>query len=226
MGLHLYCVVAPGHAPPAGLRGVDGAAVRVVAVHGLGVWASPAPAPPRASVEVARAHHEVIAAAMDGATPVPLRFGQWVKDEDALRAATADRAAPWRAELEALAGTAEFGVRVLDPRLAGAARDVRPAAGVSGRAYLEALAGRDAERTRRTAAGAAVAAALATRLGALVLRARTEPLATAHGLVSIAHLVDRTDEAAYRDAVAAAARDFGELRLFTSGPWPPYSFVS
>lgn len=226
MGLHLYCVTASGIAPPVGLCGVDGAPVLAVALDGVSVWASSAAAAPRASVAGVRAHHAVVEAAMDAATPVPLRFGQWLADEAALRAATRDRVADWAEELRTLVGTAEYGVRVLDPRLPPAARDVRPAAGVSGRAYLEALAGRDAERARRTAAGTAVAAALDDRLGTLVRRTRTEPLATAHGLVSIAHLVVRSDEAAYRAALSDAAQRFAELRLVPSGPWPPWSFVA
>jgi hypothetical protein len=225
MGFHLYCVTTAAITPE-GVGGIDGAAVQAIASGGIAAWASPADAPLRASLDAARAHNAVVEAAHRLETPVPLRFGQWLPDEASVRARLAERADDWRTQLAALAGTAEFGVRILDPARPGPAQDVRPESTGAGRAYLEALAGRETERARRSAAGQEIAAALEQDLGGTVLRARVDPLETAHGLATIAHLVRRNDAAAYRSTLERAIAGRPELQFLTSGPWPPYSFAS
>ena len=229
MGFHLYCVTGAGLTPD-DVAGIDGARVHAVVADDVAVWASHAPAPLRASIDAVRAHNAVVEAAHAAETPVPLRFGQWLADETAVRECLAERAATWRAQLADLAGTAEYGVRVVDPALENTAQDVRPDRTGTGRAYLESLAGRDSERGRRVEVGTAIADWLEGRLAnggdRLVLRARVDPLESAHGLVSIAHLVRRADDAVYRSALAAAIEERPELHFLTSGPWPPYSFAS
>lgn len=139
MGLHLYCVTPAEHLPHE-VTGLDDAPVATVLVDGLAVWVSDMDARAGASIESAQRHHAVVEAAMRSVTPVPLRFGQWLPDEDAVRTRAAARAAEWREQLLALAGTAEFTVRILDPAIDGPARDVRGELAGSGRAYLEAVA--------------------------------------------------------------------------------------
>lgn len=224
MGFHLYCVTAAADTPQ-DVRGIGGAVVTAIVDNDLAVWTTAADAPLRASLEAVRAHNAVVEAAQQQETPVPLRFGQWLPDEAAVRSRLSARAAEWRAQLAAFAGTAEYGVRVVDRGLAASAQDVRPASTGSGRAYLEALAGRENERARRIAAGQEIAAVLGQAVGANVLRSRVDPLDTAHGLASIAHLVRHSDAAAYRAALEAAIAERPELQFLTSGPWPPYSFA-
>lgn len=225
MGFHLYCVTRGDHEPE-NLRGIGGAVVTAIRAGDLAVWATAADAAPRASLEAVRSHNAVVEAAQQQHTPVPLRFGQWLRDEPAVRDRLAERAADWRSQLADFAGTAEYGVRVVDRGMSPPAQDVRPASTGTGRAYLEALAGRENERTRRIAAGQEIAAAIEQALGATVLRSRVDPLDTAHGLASIAHLVRHGDADAYRAALAAAITERPELHFLTSGPWPPYSFAS
>ena len=94
-----YCVLLAGHAPPAGLRGVDGAPVRVLSARGISVWASPVRRPPSPSIERVRAHHAVVeAAASDVVTPLPLRFGQ-CSPPRALRRRLAEDSQDWRTRL-------------------------------------------------------------------------------------------------------------------------------
>ncbi len=225
MGLHLYCVTPADH-KPSGVPGLDDAPVTTIDADDLAVWVSPAAAPIRASVEAVQRHHAVIEAAMQQVTPVPLRFGQWLADEADVRTRTAARAAEWRTQLAELAGTAEYGVHIIDPRLSAPARDVRPEPTDSGRAYLEALAGHRAEHARRSAAGRVIAAELESELGPTVVGSRVEALETAHGLASVAFLVRRDSATDYRDALARAVAARRELRFLTSGPWPPYTFVT
>ncbi|MGH7445048.1 MAG: GvpL/GvpF family gas vesicle protein, partial [Longimicrobiales bacterium] len=205
------------------MRGVDDQPVVTVVVGRIAVWVSSAPTPPRASLEAVRRHHAVVEAAMRAVTPVPLRFGQWLDTEAAVRERAALRASDWSLQLKELAGTAEYGVHVVDPRLPEAARDVRPASGGSGRGYLEALAAGGTERARRTEEGTRVAGQVESAIRSHVLRSRIDPLETAHGLVSIVFLVRRADADQYQAGLTRAVETHSDLRFLTSGPWPPYS---
>jgi hypothetical protein len=222
-GLYLYCVLPAGHAPPPALLGIDDAPVAPVTDGDLVLWTSALPRPPVASIEAIQRHNHVIETAMDAAvTPVPLRFGQYVSPAE-LAARVADRRSVWSAALAEFAGCAEYGVRVLEPDRAPAARDVRTAP-VSGRAYLESLAraaGLDQERRARAES---LAATLRARLGDCIVRDRVDPLPSSHGLASIAHLVRSGSVDAYRHGIDAARAAMPALRFLTSGPWPPYSF--
>lgn len=224
-GLHLYCVTPAGYVPDAALRGVDDQPVATVVAGDIAVWVSSAATPPRASLDAVQRHHAVVEAAMRAVTPVPLRFGQWLDSEAAVRERAAARAADWSGLLDELSGTAEYGVHVVDPRLPEAARDVRPRAG-SGRAYLEALAAGGTERARRTEEGTRVAGQVENEVRGHVVRTRIDPLQSAHGLVSITFLVRHTDVDEYSAGLARAVETHSELRFLTSGPWPPYSFAT
>jgi len=225
VGLHLYCVT-PAAYVPRDVAGLDGSPVRAVLVDGLAVWVSEQEAPARASIEGAQQHHAVVEAAMQMVTPVPLRFGQWLADEEAVHVRAAARAVDWTTQLEALDGTAEYTVRILDPGAESPARDVREGAAGSGRAYLEALAARRAAREQRFAGGSTVAAAIEAALAGYVVRTRVDPLATTHGLATVAFLVRRDDAAGFTSALDRATAAHAGLHFLTSGPWPPWSFAT
>lgn len=222
MGAYLYCVLPAGvGSVPAALRGIDDATVEAVPLGDLSVWLSRLEQRPDATLDRVRAHNGVIEAAASGeATPVPLRFGQWVADEQQLAGAIGARAEPLARTLERIAGAVEFGVRIADPAKVAAGAVPTPAES-TGREYLERLA----ERDRLDPRGEDLARQLRGATAGLVREERVEPLPSAHGLVTVAHLVDRKDIAAYRAAVTGFRDRFGDLRFLISGPWPPYSFV-
>jgi hypothetical protein len=224
-GFYLYCAVPAGHAPPAGLRGLGAAPVQLVPASGLAFWTTPLARPPAPSLDSIRAHNAVIEAAMTAdVTPVPFRFGQFLGARAAVLERAAERAGEWRRQLADFAGREEHGVRVVDPALTSAARDVHADAS-SGRAYLQALARAAGAERARAARAHDIADDLRSRLGGLIAQQRVEPLASAHGLASIAHLVRHADAASYRTALDAATAAHPELRFLASGPWPPYSFA-
>jgi hypothetical protein len=230
--LHLYCIV-PADRRPADLHGVGGVPVRAVKAGSLACWVSgPIAAGP---VEVAdlRSHNAVIAAAMDErCTPVPLRFGQRIADDAALRAELARRAAHWSALLDRFAGHAEFGVRLeataarADDGAAQRAREMQTSAAKPGTAYLEALARRQAEAAQRSQAGERVAAQIRKHAAGVIRDSRSEPLTTPGGLITMAHLVAWNGVTRYHASVDAVRGAHPELRFHCTGPWPPYSFVS
>jgi hypothetical protein len=223
-GCYAYCVMPAGALPPAGLRGIDGAAVTAHDTGGIALWVSTLPAPPDPDLERIRSHNAVVEAACDRrVTPVPLRFGQWLPDAAALGRHAAERAAGWRDQLDRFAGCCEMGV--LAPHVSmPPARDVQSRTGAlaRGRAHMEELAARHGVEAAARARGEEIAARLRERLGAVLLRERVDAARPVG--ISIAHLVRWTDEPAYRDAVrAVSARIEGGLTM--TGPWPPYSFV-
>jgi hypothetical protein len=225
MGIHAYCISPSSHRPFDGLAGVEGANVRSVESGGLCMWVSIHASRPDASMAAIQSHNTVVVGAMTPVTtPVPMRFGQWLDDEAAAVAVLSASRMRWETLLEKFAGAVEYGIRIFDParndRTEGGA--ATEAAHGSGRAYMEAL-------VRKAGGEHAVAdrvlTELAAALGGLVIDQQTEALRTAHGLLSVAHLVHLARADAYREAVDAVRSRMPELRLLSSGPWPPYSFV-
>lgn len=227
MGLHIYCIVPAGFAPPPSFTGVADATVSAAdAGVTIGLWSSTHPARPAANAAAVLAHNRVIAAAMEQrVTPVPVRFGQWFDSLDgALERIAADEPR-WAAQLTRFAGCAEYGVRVISDAVPDPARDVHPAPGVSGTEYMAALVRRHAETESRRAQGDAIVAQLDTQLGDVILDRRVEHL-EGGGLVSCAYLVAQTRAADYHAVLARVRRSRSDLRFLYTGPWPPYSFTA
>ncbi len=224
-GVYLYCIAPGGHGPGAGRRGLDDRPLLGRDCGPFTLWLSELEAAPRATVDAARRHNEVVAAASGReVTPVPVRFGQWFATPEALERRVLDRCDAYAAWLRELAGALEFGIRVLEavPPSPSAAASTRPA---TGREYLEALARRDAAARAAASRAESLAAELRAALGGLVRRDRVEPPADGRGHASIAHLVARRDFERYGRRIAELRARRPALRLVVSGPWPPYSFV-
>lgn len=225
MGLYLYCFVPPDAGPAETLAGIDNAPVRLQGSGAIGYWVSPLEAPPEPTIENVRRHDQVVEEALAlGVTPLPVRFGQWLADAGALQAAVRDREAAYVAALRTLENTVEFGLRVLDPGLDLATPADVPA-GSSGTAYMHALAGRAAGERQVEVRGREIASRISAVLGSIVRQERIEALPSRHGLVSIAHLVERGCDAEYRSGMDAVRREYPGLRFLLTGPWPPYSFA-
>jgi hypothetical protein len=249
MTTHLYCVL-PGERHgtcPAGLTGVGGAPVRILAMPGMVAWVSDAELggaadrPPIALESVraqslfdgVRAHDGVVEAALEtGATPLPARFGQRFNGDDACAAAIAARGAAVESLLASLQGHVEMTL-IITPSTRRMIRELQPV-------FLPELAG-DAERgeshryldtlrTRAAGSGGTRRAidALEQRLdqAARPFSRRTavhEQLANAPPLRTVSHLVPREAIDRYSDAVNAVPTG-RELRFFVIGPRAPYSF--
>jgi hypothetical protein len=228
MGLHVYCIVPRGHHPDPSLTGVAGGTVAFgdVADDGIALWYSEHAARPAVEAAAVVAHNAVVAAAMTReVTPVPMRFGQWFDTLDAaVDRVTAD-AAKWLADLARFRGRAEYGVRVVPAAPQERARDVHPAAAVSGTEYMAALARRHAGAEQRRALGDAIATQLAAALGDVVADRRVALLEDG-GLISCAYLVALERASDYHAILAHVRRSRSDLRFVITGPWPPYSFVA
>jgi hypothetical protein len=226
MGVHLYCIVPAGCAPPAGLAGVGGAAVATAGVAPPLCWLSQHGTRPDATVGHAAQHHAVVQAALRaGVTPVPLRFGQWFVSAEAAADAVAARADAWNAALRRVHGCVEYGIRIEADVPNVAARDVRGSHAGAGTAYMQELLRVRAQDEVRRGAAEALVAFVAERAGPLVRAAHVAPARGAGALVELAHLVTREDEEEYRKLIRDVASARADVRILVTGPWPPWSFA-
>ena len=76
------------------------------------------------------------------------------------------------------------------------------------------------------ARGQEIATRVRAVLGAIIRQERIDALPSRHGVVSLAHLVDRREADAYRAGMERVRRERPELRFLVTGPWPPYSFTA
>lgn len=224
--LHAYCVrrsADPG--PEAGLTGVAGARVELLEAGGLALWVSEAAEGPP-TVERLKEHDAVVRSALRSATPLPVRYGTALADEERARELLRERRQEYLAALERVAGRVEVGIRVgWEPPPAPEER--APAGGEEGpgRAYLERRRReREAEESRRRAAEE-----LLDRVEGfftdLELSTRRRVLPEPGIAGTLAHLVHRRDLRHYTERLNRARNEVFPVSLRPSGPWAPYSFV-
>lgn len=228
-GRYLYCLLSDDVVPPRGLRGVGDAPVELRRQGGLACWVSPLDRVPDPTVEEIRHHNAVVATVLAaGHTPLPVRYGQWLADDSFLAERLHAGASDFLRALERVRDAVEFGVRVLDPEPAALApaEVPSPEGPGAGTAYLRALAARLESERRIDLRGREIAESLRATLGSIVRAERIDALHSQHGIVSIAHLVERSGAEAYRGCIDAFGHDHNDLRFFVSGPWPPYSFAA
>ena len=217
-----YCVRRAGEpGPDPSLAGVGGAPVRLVEAAGLGLWLSDHTGDDAGPAQL-REHDAVVRAALESATPLPLRFGTHLRDDAAARTLLTERAEEFGEALERVAGRVEMGIRVLwdrpDPPAGSASVH-------SGKEFLEmrrrAILGEE-ERRREAEA---MLAGVERHLAPLGLPQARAVLAREDVAGTLAHLVQRDELTRYVSHVKEAGRALPRGRLRLSGPWAPYSFV-
>ena len=241
MSTHLYCLLpaSPSGVPPE-LTGIDAAVVRALDIGAMQAWVSTTEPRPEIVTNVAadaalagiREHDAVVERALStGVTPLPARFGQRFRDDDACAAEIARKADAILPLLLAVQGLVEMTL-ILTPSTKRAVAELVPVLpemvgedpGV-GRRYLEAL------KNREAATGAVRQAldALAQRLGeaaeGFVQRVSVHENLAKMPMRAISHLVRRDVIDSYRDAVGAV-HPTTDYRFLVVGPRAPYSFAS
>jgi hypothetical protein len=230
--IHLYALTAVPVTLDE-LAGVDDHVIRSMACPPLHAVVSDHDRAPGVTRERALAHARVVAAAGDRTDAVPVQYGAQHADEDALRAAVAERAEALLGTLSRVGGHVEIVVRFARFPDAGAPSTPAPggdpaeaAAGSadavgSGRAYLEGrLELQRSERATRLAATRRLCERTAPfdRLAVEVVD-RAGPRGPERCLLVSADQVEPLLAAA-----RAAAAEHGDLVV--GGPWPPYTFAS
>ncbi len=253
--LWIYAVTGPeavlDRAGP--LTGVAGGTVGLVRAAGLAAVASPVELaefgaePLRRNLEklpwleaVARAHHQVIAAASRVTAVVPMRLATVYRSQAAVAGMLSERASELKGVLARTANCSEWGVKayLTAPAAEPGRGDSEPAAASAGKPG----SGADYLRRRRAQLTADEDARHAAAAGARHLHAELCAVAAAAGLhrpqdpqlsgrrapmvMNGTYLVDDRRRERFAATVDRAAAQNPALRVETTGPWPPYSFAS
>jgi len=211
--LYLYAVT--GELPAELGLGLDGAPLRVVSALGMHVVVSEVAGAPSPEMHTLVEHDRVVReVALLVRAVLPVRFGTLAASDSGVAALVAARRDLLHARLDLVRDRAQMNVSVYTDE-DGAdddEEDELPALG-PGTRYLQ----------RARAAGAPpVVRRLCEATRALVCAERIEP-AHRGAPARIYHLIARSADAAYREALAHAHPD--PRRVRTSGPWPPYAFA-
>jgi gas vesicle protein GvpL/GvpF len=235
-GLYCYGVLAAGDAKPQGGTGLGGEPVRPVVHEGLAALVSESPGNVRAKRRDLLAHFEVLGAAFEHGTVLPLQFGIVFEDEESL---VRDFLAPRHKELSKL-------LRALDDQV-----ELRVTAHYREDAILAEIVRQNGRvaKLRAATAGTAGGHPALIELGELVaaeIQARTardtrallerlRPLAAEYQLeeepieyqlLRGSFLVERRRVAKFDAALESFAADnAGRIDFKYVGPLPPHSFV-
>jgi hypothetical protein len=228
----------------AGVRGVDGAEVRLVSYRDLVAVVSPVPltefdeAALRTKLEwppwleaTARAHHAVVDAVASSSVTLPLRLATVYRGDERVAEVLRQGYRRFRAALDRLAGRVELGVKVYtDPQASAPA--AAPSASSSGGDYLRRRQAQHRARDDAWQRATATAERVAATLAGLAVDSRQRPpqrpqLSGAPGenVLNAAYLVDaaRTEEFAAMAMLLGAEAPGTPIEL--TGPWAPYSFA-
>jgi hypothetical protein len=191
--------------PPVPGRGQ--ARLAAIAHGGLAAVVSHAePGADEATADAMHAHARVVDALMDEHTVLPVRFGTCLVDPLAVRAALAVKRRRLRAALHRVEGCVEIGIR--------ATADPTTTTATDGREYVRARL-RDGR----------LAAALHGPLAGLAVASRMRPVLVRGELLHAAYLVPRSELEAFCAATGELEREYPQVGLTSTGPWPAYSFV-
>jgi Gas vesicle synthesis protein GvpL/GvpF len=227
-----------------GVRGVDGAEVRLVPYREIVAVVSPVPlaefdeAALRAKLErlpwleaTARAHHAVVDAVAAHSVTLPLRLATVYRGDERVAEVLRQGYRRFRTALDRLAGRVELGVKVYtDPPAAAPA--TAPPASSPGRDYLRRRRAQQRARDDAWQCAATAATQVDATLARLAIDRRHRPpqpprLSGAPGenVLNATYLVD----AERAEEFAAKARNLGAeaqgTRIELTGPWAPYSFA-
>jgi len=179
---------------------------------------------------LARGHDAAVRAAAGSGPVLPLRFGTVVADEAAARRLLREHGASAREQLRRIAGTREWGVKLVrrlddEPAQVGSRPSERR--GVTGTEYLarrrQALERHENAETTAERAADVLQETLRPHVTECLRRGGSPGSSL---LLDLAFLVPLEDETAFLAAAAELGDGFEGFGVEVSGPWPPYSFVS
>lgn len=158
-------------------------------------------------------HEQVVEAAMQAGSTLPVRFGTTFADEGALESSLHREGERLSRRLDGVRGCVELAVRV---GLAEPPAPDQPAEG--GRAYVEAKL----DRLRRQQA---IVRDTLRPLAELAVQARHADTASEDDVVCASYLVRSDQVRRFSESVTQLAKRSPQLWLSCTGPWPPYSFA-
>ena len=214
--LYVYAIT-DSPVPPL-VAGLQGAPVEVAGEDGLfAIWSEHEDSRLEADETALWEHERVVEALLDSGAVLPMRFGSWVRDREALRGVLEERRGELGLGLDRVRGAVEIGVRAMVRAAPAGLPHAAPESGRPGTSYM-------LTRLNDEKRSAALAARIHEPLAALS-RASTARRTSLAGPVNTAYLVDRDEVEPFRAAVQNLDDSLGEGTVVCTGPWPPYSFT-
>jgi hypothetical protein len=158
------------------------------------------------------------------ATLLPFKFGTVFESDEALRQAIRNNKKTFADSIAKLRGKSEMHIKVTVHEGAAIAEVLQVLPHKAGGEYLSRLrvqASRDRERQSR-------ARALSVQVNKLLnpLQEEITCKKVDTGIVlDIAHLIDSDAVEKYQSRYSSALRQFKDVEISISGPWPPYHFM-
>ena len=230
MKLYAYCLVEDLDTLDVQVRGISGAAVRLLKIDEFGVLVSDGESEAfPLTQESALAHAAVVRSVLGQTTSLPFRFGT-VLGEQQLRHYVATYKSALKKSLAHVRGCVEMDLKIIwqysNPDAAQPPEDDRAQQG-PGTAFLEKKRRELLGDERRVAQTAELSNLLRKELGGLIRDEKIELRPSgAAVLAAVFHLVESGNSEKYREIVQEICNNRPDLTIRTSGPWPPYSFVN
>ena len=228
MKLYAYCLVEEVDTLDLQVRGIEGAAVRLLQIDEFRVVVSDGQSDAfPLTRESAIAHDTVVRSIFNQTTLLPFRFGSVVSEQQ-LRHYVATYKPALKKSLAHVRGCVQMDLRIIWRR-SNPDIDQRPEKEEQrpGTAFLEKkrreLLGDEQQSAQKTE----LSSLLHGRLGDLIGDEHIElrPSSTAV-LATVFHLVESANMQKYQEIVQEICNNRPELGIRLSGPWPPYSFVN
>jgi len=225
MKLYAYCLVEDLDTLDAPVRGISGAAVRLIKMDELGILVSDSESDAvPVTHENALTHAAVVRSVLDRTTPLPFRFGTLVTEQQ-LSSYISARKPALLTKLAHVRGAVEMSVKIIWqlPTENGEEQPITQSAGAT---FLAEKRREILGDERRSAQASTISAWLRETVTSLVRDEQVKVRPAEKLVLSAAHLVERTIIPKYRETMAAARQARPDLRFLWSGPWPPYSFAN
>jgi len=169
-------------------------------------------------------HARIVSNCFKVATLLPFKFGTIFESDDALRHAIRNNKKTFAESIARLRGKSEMHIKVIVREGTAIAEVLSALPHKAGSEYLSRLkekASRDRERQSR-------ARALSMQVSKLLnpLQEEVSCRKVDAGIVlDIAHLIDSEGVAKYQHRYSSALRQFKDVEITLTGPWPPYHFM-
>jgi Gas vesicle synthesis protein GvpL/GvpF len=226
MKLYAYCLVEDLKTLDLPVRGIEGAAVRLLKLDEFGLLVSDGESDAfPLTKESAIAHDTVVRSIFDQTALLPFRFGS-VVSEHQLRHYVATYKPALKKSLEHVRGCVQMDLRIIwqssKPDEVPTPQEQGP-----GTTFLEKKRRELLGDERQAPQIAELSNLLRKEFGDVIRDQQIElrPSKTAV-LASVFHLVERAKTEGYQKIVQETRNNRPELSIRLSGPWPPYSFAN
>ena len=226
MKLYVYCLAEAIETSAETVRGVSGAPVRLLKIDDLAALVSDVETD---VVQVSREnvldHAGVVRSVFDRTTPLPLRFGTLVTEQQ-LRSYVTTHKPALAAKLAHVRDCVEMSVKIIWEVSRDDQREQRVPAQGPGTAFLAEKRSEILGDEIRAEEAKEISAWLHQSISGLTRDEQVNLRPSERLVLAAAHLIERAKLRQYREKMAESRENRPELHFLLSGPWPPYSFVN